>query len=105
MDSDSYCDINAKIPKFTYRKSDDVPRMVQRLLADRFRLVVQREPRQFSGYALVAARQGLKMAPAKPRENGSNLSSNNTHLFKSSVTPSISVRAKYPSRTGSILIN
>jgi uncharacterized protein (TIGR03435 family) len=99
-DSDSY-DINARIPEaFTHRKSDDVSRMVQRLLADRFRLVVHREPRQFSGYALVAAKQGLKMAQAKPRENGSDLSSNGTHLSASSVT--LDQLAKYLSRNRDI---
>ncbi len=100
VDSDSY-DINAKIPEaFTHRKSDDVSRMVQRLLAERFRLAVHREPRQFSGYELLATKQGLKMAPAKPRENGSNLSSNNTHLSASSVT--LDQFAKYLSRNRDI---
>jgi uncharacterized protein (TIGR03435 family) len=36
------------------------------------------------------------MTPAKPRENGSNLSSNNTHLSASSVT--LDQFAKYLSR-------
>ena len=38
------------------------PRM-QRLLADRFRLVTHREPRRVPGYALVVAKDGPKMKP------------------------------------------
>jgi bla regulator protein BlaR1 len=86
VDTDSF-DINAKIPEeFAQPSHDVVPLMVQSLLADRFQLVVHREPRQVSGYELVVIEKGSKLQRAKPDAKGSNLHTNNTHLKAENVT-------------------
>ena len=86
MDSDSW-DINARIPaEFAQQTSQTVPVMIRSLLADRFRLVIHREPREVSGYTLVVAKKGPKMERAKADQNGSSSHSNNTHLKAENVT-------------------
>jgi uncharacterized protein (TIGR03435 family) len=86
IDSDGY-DINAKIPAdYVQAPSDQFLHMIQRLLADRFRLTIHREPRQISGYALVPAKTGSKMANARPSGSGSDFSANGMHLKATSVT-------------------
>jgi uncharacterized protein (TIGR03435 family) len=86
MDSDSY-DITARIPaEFAQQTREKVPLMIQSLLADRFQLVIHREPRQISGYVLVVAKKGPKMERAKPEQTGSHADSNNTHLTAKNVT-------------------
>ncbi len=86
IDSDSY-DITARIPaEFAQQTREKVPLMLQSLLADRFQLIIHREPRELSGYALVVAKKGPKMERAKPEETGSHADSNNTHLTAKNVT-------------------
>jgi uncharacterized protein (TIGR03435 family) len=86
MDSDSY-DITARIPaEYAQQTREKVPEMIQSLLADRFQLIIHREPREVSGYALVVAKKGPKMERAKPEETGSHADSNNTHLTAKNVT-------------------
>jgi uncharacterized protein (TIGR03435 family) len=86
IDSDSY-DIDANIPAdYVNAPRDQFLHMIQRLLADRFRLTIHREPRQISGYALVPAKAGSKMANARPSESGSDFSSNGMHLKATGVT-------------------
>jgi uncharacterized protein (TIGR03435 family) len=87
MDSDSY-DINAKIPEeFAEHTSDEVRLMLQGLLADRFRLVIHREPSQVSGYVLVVAKNGPKMEHANPEVKGLKIrTTRNAHLIAESVT-------------------
>jgi uncharacterized protein (TIGR03435 family) len=100
VDSDSY-DINAKIPEeFAERPRDQVPLMIQSLLEDRFQLAVHREPREVSGYALVLAKQGSKMARAKPSETGSDVHSNNAHVTARYLT--MEQFARYLSRNRDI---
>ena len=60
--------------------------MVQSLLADRFQLVIHREPRQISGYLLTVAKNGPKMKAVKGGETGTNLHSNSGHLIAEHVT-------------------
>jgi uncharacterized protein (TIGR03435 family) len=55
-------DIQAKIPDGASK--DNVPDMLQSLLADRFKLAMHRENREHAVYALVVAKGGLKMKPA-----------------------------------------
>jgi len=86
VDSNSY-DITAKIPgEFVQQTRDKLPRMIQSLLADRFQLVIHREPRQISGYELVVAKKGSKMEQAKADDQGSHLNGNNSHLKAENVT-------------------
>ena len=85
-DSDGF-DINAKIPaEFAQRTHDAFPQMVQSLLADRFQLVIHREPAQISGYFLLVAKKGPKMQHAAPDQAGSSFNGKNAHLTANSVT-------------------
>jgi uncharacterized protein (TIGR03435 family) len=72
--SDRYT-IDAKIPadapKYTLDQfmRGDAPgleRMLQVLLADRFQLVVHKETKNVSGYALTLSKEGSKLSPSKP---------------------------------------
>jgi uncharacterized protein (TIGR03435 family) len=57
-------DIMAKMPPGADK--DQVPEMIQALLADRFKLEFHKESREHSVYALVVAKTGLKMKEAPP---------------------------------------
>jgi uncharacterized protein (TIGR03435 family) len=59
-------DIQAKMPDGTNK--DQVPEMLQALLADRFKLKVHKESREQSVYALVVGKGGSKLQPSKPEE-------------------------------------
>ncbi|MBV9397492.1 MAG: TIGR03435 family protein [Bryobacterales bacterium] len=87
VDSESW-DINAKIPmEFAERRQrDTVPKMIQALLADRFHLKIHRERREVSGFHLVVAKNGPRMAIAKADEKGAHFTANNTHLTATNVT-------------------
>lgn len=86
LDSNGY-DINAKIPADDARsKPEQFRHMLQALLADRFQLRIHREPREVSAFALIVARGGPKVMPAKPRQDGGNMSANDTHLKATNVT-------------------
>jgi uncharacterized protein (TIGR03435 family) len=86
IDSAGY-DITARIPEeFAQQTRDKLPQMIRSLLAERFQLVVHREPHQVSGYTLVLAKKGPKMEPAKPDEKGSGTSTNNQHLTAHNLT-------------------
>jgi uncharacterized protein (TIGR03435 family) len=52
-------DIAAKLPDGA--SSDQVPEMLQTLLADRFQLKIHRESKEFPVYALAVAKSGLKL--------------------------------------------
>jgi uncharacterized protein (TIGR03435 family) len=54
-------DIIAKVPSDASR--DQIPSMLQNLLADRFKLKAHREPKPIVIYALSAAKSGLKIKP------------------------------------------
>jgi bla regulator protein BlaR1 len=87
VDSDSY-DINAKIPEeFAQQTREKVPLMLQSLLADRFHLVIHREPGQISGYVLVVAKNGPKMERADPDQKDIKIrTTKNAHLIAQNVT-------------------
>jgi uncharacterized protein (TIGR03435 family) len=55
-------DILAKMPEGATK--DDVPEMLQALLAERFKLTVHHDTKEHSVYALVIGKNGLKMKPA-----------------------------------------
>lgn len=52
-------DVSAKLPDGA--KSEQVPEMMQTLLADRFQMKMHRETKEFPVYALVVAKGGLKI--------------------------------------------
>ena len=86
VDSDSY-DISARIPEeFAQQTRDKLPEMIESMLTERFQLVVHREPKQVSGYALLLAKKGPKMEPSNPDEKGSGTSTNNQHLKAHNLT-------------------
>jgi bla regulator protein blaR1 len=85
-DSDGY-DISAKIPgDATQMTRDKELEMVQSLLADRFKLVIHREPRQVSGFELVVAKKGSKMERAKQDDHDESMHASNRHLTAKNVT-------------------
>jgi uncharacterized protein (TIGR03435 family) len=57
-------DIEAKLPQGT--SGNQVPMMLQTLLADRFKLVVHRGSKELPVYALVVAKGGLKVKESSP---------------------------------------
>lgn len=59
-------DVTAKIPDGASK--DQVPEMLQALLADRFKLAVTRETKELPVYALVVGKNGLKMKESPPEE-------------------------------------
>ena len=62
--SDSWVDIHATLPAGA--TVAQVPEMLQRLLAERFGLVVHREVRQVDGYELLVGPDGIKMREVEP---------------------------------------
>jgi uncharacterized protein (TIGR03435 family) len=71
LESDCF-DISAKLPEGATR--DQLPAMLQTLLAERFKLDAHREDRPRSGYALVVDKGGPKFKEDDPKANfmGSN---------------------------------
>jgi uncharacterized protein (TIGR03435 family) len=63
-------DITAKYPN-GYKPEDRAP-MLRRLLEERFKLAVHREPKDVPGYALVVARSGFKLSPASGSDSSTN---------------------------------
>lgn len=62
-------DITAKLPDGS--SEDQIPEMLQALLAERFKLTIHREKKEHAIYALVAAKNGPKLKPAEtPVEDG-----------------------------------
>jgi uncharacterized protein (TIGR03435 family) len=57
-------DIMAKMPEGASK--DKVPEMLQALLADRFKMTVHRESKEFPAYALVVGKNGPKLKAADP---------------------------------------
>jgi uncharacterized protein (TIGR03435 family) len=57
-------DINAKLPDGS--NGDQIPQMIQALLADRFGMKFHREMKDFPVYALVVGKTGLKMKESPP---------------------------------------
>lgn len=68
-------DIAAKIPVEAAR--DQIPGMLQSLLADRFNLMIHRETKELPGYALTLAKNGPKLKAAES-ESGITSNSNRT---------------------------
>ena len=66
--SDNLYHIHARLPAGASRS--DVPAMLQAMLADRFKLVVERVKKKMPVYALVIAKGGHKMKPVVNSDSG-----------------------------------
>lgn len=85
-------DITAKLPEGA--KEDQIPQMLQALLAERFKMVVHRETKEHAVYALVEAKGGLKLktteVPAGSEARGTQTSMTTgpegAHLKATSIT-------------------
>jgi uncharacterized protein (TIGR03435 family) len=65
-------DITAKYPS-GIQKEDDRTLMLRTLLTERFKLVVHRETKSMSGYALVSAKNGFRLQPVEPGGNDTHV--------------------------------
>lgn len=79
-------DIVAKVP--SEAKQEDVPAMLQNLLANRFKLRVHREPRQISIYALEMGKGGLTIHPV-PAGSGSQSGCRRSMFGENGVTTAV----------------
>ncbi len=77
-------------------------KMMQNLLADRFRLAIHRETREVSGYALAMAKNGSKMAIAVP-DKEARLQGDNRHLKATNVR--MEVLAQILSDAGRLVVD
>ena len=71
--NDERYDIVAKLPEGS--TPDQIPEMLQSLLAERFQLRIHRDTKEFGVYALVVAKDGMKLTP-RPKDydpNGKNI--------------------------------
>jgi uncharacterized protein (TIGR03435 family) len=100
-------DITAKLPaEYVDRKPDKVPEMLQALLAERFHLVVSREPRQVSGFELVVAKKGLKMEAAQPGLEDSHTNGGPNRISGTNVTmEQLATRLSRVTDIGSIVVD
>jgi uncharacterized protein (TIGR03435 family) len=63
MDTERY-DVNAKVPDKATK--EQLRLMIQRLLAERFKLVVHHEPKEMTSYELVVGKNGPKLKETDP---------------------------------------
>ena len=77
-------DVVAKPPAGA--KADQVPAMMQTLLAERFKLAVHREEREMPGLALVVDKKGPRIQPAEPGPGGSGWGPNMVNAKKITMT-------------------
>jgi uncharacterized protein (TIGR03435 family) len=71
LDSERF-DVVAKLPEGA--RQEDVPRMLQSLLAERFKLAVHREQKTLPVYAIVVGKNGHKMQKADGEPGGLRMS-------------------------------
>jgi uncharacterized protein (TIGR03435 family) len=64
-------DMAARGPSGTTR--EQLPKMMQKLLADRFGVQVRRENREIAGLALVVGKNGPKLTPSTLEQDGANV--------------------------------
>ena len=79
LDSNRY-DIAARLPKDT--PGEQIPAMLENLLAERFRMTVHWSSKRSKGYALVPGKSGLKLKPSRI-EDGRRKSGGMTAMFTS----------------------
>jgi uncharacterized protein (TIGR03435 family) len=80
-------DIDAKIPRdLALQTRNNMPLMLQSPLAERFHLVIHREPYQVPGYLLMVARGGPKMLHPDTSQKRLKIHSTDGHLVAQNVT-------------------
>jgi uncharacterized protein (TIGR03435 family) len=80
-------DVTAKLPPDTPR--DQVPLMLQNLLAERFKLKLHREQKEMPVYAIVVGKGGVKMKEVEPAPGGNrqvNINRGKLDLPKSPIS-------------------
>ena len=73
-------DVRARVPEGTTRKQ--IAAMWQRMMAERFKLAVHRETREFQCYDLALAKGGPKFKRSDPNESSSGANSDGAKLDK-----------------------
>lgn len=100
MDAQRY-DIAAKIDDAEYARlrtlkgpeySQELNRMLQALLAERFQLQVVRKERIMPVYALTVSKSGAKLSPSPPQRDGYSMSINNGQPDASLSTGNMTLR-------------
>jgi uncharacterized protein (TIGR03435 family) len=77
-------DILAKLPDGVSK--EQIPAMLQTLLAERFRMTVHRETKEQSVYALVVGKDGPKLKKSDAGAPASGVPAQSKHVFVTSVT-------------------
>jgi uncharacterized protein (TIGR03435 family) len=98
-------DVTAKYPPDT--KREDRSAMLRTMLEDRFKLATHRERKEMSGYALVAAKGGLKLKPVDTDKGaGTDSSSSNSLVTLKMTAVSMKEVADYlAGRLGSAVVD
>jgi uncharacterized protein (TIGR03435 family) len=79
--------VAAQLEKLSYDQSNLIrQKMVRQLLADRFKLAVHTETKEFPVYALMVAKGGPKLTASKDSGKGTGTSSNNGRLTATDMT-------------------
>jgi uncharacterized protein (TIGR03435 family) len=82
-------DISAKFPEALPKdpeKSEAIfTAMMQRMLADRFKLAIHRDQKTFAVYGLFVTKGGIKFREAAPTEEGHGSNSNNNHFTGTNI--------------------
>jgi uncharacterized protein (TIGR03435 family) len=82
LDTDHF-DIVAKVPSGA--PEEQIPEMLLALLAERFKLVAHREPRELAVYALVVAKGGPKLTKVEEATSGGDMSSSRSEVNGAAV--------------------
>lgn len=77
-------DVIAKTAPDTPR--EEMLRMLQTLLTERFQIQMHREPRELNYYAFVPARKGVKIEPSKPGSPGENDRNGGGHIVRREIS-------------------
>jgi uncharacterized protein (TIGR03435 family) len=90
-------EIHAKLPEGSNK--DQIPEMLQTLLAERFNLAFHREPRELPVYVLIVGKNGLKMKevveePAAPVPAGKDTTA--VRKMNTSFNPESGIRMEIP---------
>jgi uncharacterized protein (TIGR03435 family) len=77
-------DVIAKAPPETPR--EEMLRMLQTLVIERFQIQMHREPRELNYYAFVPAKKGVKIEPSKQTGQGENDRNGGGHIIRRQIS-------------------